>query len=156
MPLTPDELQSFLADPRLCHFATVDGTGRPRVRPIWYLWRDGAFWFTTRLQVRNTGRDVEATGTATISIASDERPYRAVIASGRVEVIGKVEDMLRAISTRYGRREGEAWLAAALKEADRTVLTLVPEWMLSWNYGRGDYRRQNQGASMRTSVRGRS
>src|SRR5206468_1623646 len=97
MPLTPEEIDAFLAEPRLCHFATVDGRGRPRVRPLWYLWRDGAFWFTTRLEVRHTGRDIAGGAVATISIASDERPYRAVIASGPVEVVGKDARLLRAI-----------------------------------------------------------
>jgi nitroimidazol reductase NimA-like FMN-containing flavoprotein (pyridoxamine 5'-phosphate oxidase superfamily) len=150
MPLTPEEIDAFLAEPRLCHFATVDGQGRPRVRPLWYLWRDRAFWFTTRLEQRHTGRDVVAAGIASISVGTDERPYRAVVATGPIEVVGKDEALLRAISTRYGRREGEAWLRGALKEPDRTVLKMVPERVLSWNYGRGDYRKQNDGASMRT------
>jgi PPOX class probable F420-dependent enzyme len=150
MPLSAEEIDAFLDEPRLCHFATVDADGRPRVRPLWYLWRDGAFWFTTRLEVRHTGRDVAASGIVTISVASDERPYRAVIASGGVEVIGKDEELLRAIATRYGSREGESWLRGALTEPDRTVLKMVPDRLLSWNYGRGDYRRQNAGASMRT------
>jgi nitroimidazol reductase NimA-like FMN-containing flavoprotein (pyridoxamine 5'-phosphate oxidase superfamily) len=148
VPLTPEEIDAFLAQPRLCHFATVDETGRPRVRPLWYLWRDGAFWFTTRLRARHTGRDATSSGVATISIGTDERPYRAVVATGPVEVIGKDEKLLRAICTRYGRREGEAWLAGALKEDDRTVMRMVPERLISWDYGRGDYRRQNRGESM--------
>ncbi len=41
--MTPDEIDAFLAAPRLAHFATVTATGKPRVRPIWYLWRDGTF-----------------------------------------------------------------------------------------------------------------
>ncbi|HJP65037.1 MAG TPA: pyridoxamine 5'-phosphate oxidase family protein [Actinomycetota bacterium] len=150
MPLTPEELDAFLGESRLCHFATVDANGRPRVRPLWYPWRDGAFWFTTRLEARHTGRDVGATATATISIATDDRPYRAVVATGRVEVVGKDEDLLRAIATRYGRREGEAWLSRAMNESDRTVLRMVPTTILSWDYGRGDSRRQNAGESMRT------
>jgi PPOX class probable F420-dependent enzyme len=149
MPLTPEELDAFLNEPRLCHFATVDSKGRPRVRPLWYLWRDGAFWFTTRLEARHTGRDLRHGGRVAVSIASEDRPYRAVVVHGAVEVIGKDEELLRAISTRYGRREGEAWLRRALKEPDRTVLRLVPETLISWDYGKGDYRRQNEGQSMR-------
>src|SRR5438105_5007983 len=102
MSMTPAEIDAFLAEPRLCHFATVDRKGLPRVRPIWYLWRDGAFFFTTRLEIRHTGSDVTRGSAVTISIASEERPYRAVIASGRAEVVGKDEPLLRAISTRYG------------------------------------------------------
>jgi hypothetical protein len=73
-----------------------------------------------------------------------------VVASGRVEVVGKDRDLLEAISFRYGEREGRVWLAGAMKEPDRTVLKLDPEWMVSWDYGKGDYRRMNQGQSMRT------
>jgi len=138
MPMTPEEIEAFLREPRLCHFATVDDRGRPRVRPLWYLWRDDAFWFTTRLEARHTGRDIAGGGVATISIASEERPYRAVIATGPVEVIGKDEDLLRAIATRYGRREGEAWLSGALKQSDRAAFTMAPDGMVSWDYGRDD------------------
>jgi hypothetical protein len=89
---------------------------------------------------------------ATISIASEERPYRAVIAHGPIEVIGKDRDLLEAIAGRYGRREGATWLARALREEDRAVMKMVPEWLVSWNYGRGDYRRMNRGESLRTDV----
>jgi PPOX class probable F420-dependent enzyme len=134
--MTPPEIDAFLAGQRLCHFATVDSTGRPRVRPIWYLWRDGAFWFTTRLESRHTGRDLANGGRVAVSVASDDRPYRSVIAHGTVQVVGKDEEMLRAISTRYGRRKGEAWLGEAMTQADRTVLRLDPETLISWDYGR--------------------
>ncbi|HXF57913.1 MAG TPA: pyridoxamine 5'-phosphate oxidase family protein, partial [Actinomycetota bacterium] len=46
MPLTARELEEFLAQPRLAHVATLGPRGL-RVRPLWYLWREGAFWFTT-------------------------------------------------------------------------------------------------------------
>ena len=80
MPLEGDELEEFLAAPRLAHFATVSGGGRPRVRPLWYAWADGAFWFTTRLQARYTGADVADGSSVAVSIASEDRPYRAVLA----------------------------------------------------------------------------
>jgi nitroimidazol reductase NimA-like FMN-containing flavoprotein (pyridoxamine 5'-phosphate oxidase superfamily) len=148
--MTREELDGFLWEVRLCHFATVDAGGRPRVRPLWYLWRDGAFWLTTRLEARHTGRDLSGGGRAALSVASEDRPYRAVVAHGTPEVLGKDEAVLREISFRYGRREGEAWLRGALQEPDRTVLRVVPETLLSWDYGKGDYRLQNRGRSMRT------
>jgi nitroimidazol reductase NimA-like FMN-containing flavoprotein (pyridoxamine 5'-phosphate oxidase superfamily) len=151
MPMTPEEIDAFLAEPRLCHFATVDSNGEPRARPLWYLWRDGVFWFTTRLEARHTGRDAVSRGIASISIASEERPYRAVVARGPIEVIGKDPVLLETIATRYGEREGRAWLSGALKESDRTVMKMVPSELVSWHYGRGDYTKQNRGQSMRTT-----
>jgi hypothetical protein len=124
--------------------------GAPRVRPLWYLWRDGAFWLTTRMEIRHTGSDLLSGGTATLSIADEKRPYRAVIAAGPVAVIGKDEGLLRDISSRYGNET--TWLAMSLKEPDRTVLKLTPAKLLTWHYGRGDYGKQNQGISMRTEL----
>jgi general stress protein 26 len=135
--------------------ATVAAGRRPRARPIWYLWRDGSFWLTTRLRSRAWGRDIEARPLVSLSIASEQRPYRAVIATGPVEVVGKDEQVLRAISFRYGEPEGRTWLAHAMKEPDRVALRMTPEDILSWDYGRGDYRRMNQGGSVRTPGPGR-
>jgi nitroimidazol reductase NimA-like FMN-containing flavoprotein (pyridoxamine 5'-phosphate oxidase superfamily) len=154
MPMTADEIEAFLGERRLCAFSTVDHRGRPRVRPLWYLWRDGAFWFTTRLEARHTGRDLAVNPRVAVSIASEDRPYRAVVAHGRPEVVGKVEDLLLAISTRYGESEGRRWTDGAMKEPDRVVLKMEPATFLSWHYGRGDYGKLQQGRSLRNEVTG--
>ena len=46
--------------------------------------------------------------------------------------------------TRYGATEGKRWLAGALKEPDRVVLRLVPDKVVAWHYGTGDYRRMQR------------
>jgi nitroimidazol reductase NimA-like FMN-containing flavoprotein (pyridoxamine 5'-phosphate oxidase superfamily) len=154
MPMTQNEIDAFLGEPRLCAFATVDQRGRPRVRPLWYLWRDGAFWFTTRLEVRHTGRDLRASPMVAVSISSEDRPYRAVVAHGQPEVVGKIENLLLAISTRYGEPEGRRWTAGAMKEPDRVVLKMEPTTFLTWHYGRSDYGKLQRGRSMRTERAG--
>jgi nitroimidazol reductase NimA-like FMN-containing flavoprotein (pyridoxamine 5'-phosphate oxidase superfamily) len=151
MPLEPDELDVFLAEVRLAHLATVSAGGRPSIRPVWYLWAEKAFWFTTRLEARVGGRDIAAGSEVAVSIASDQRPYRAVLARGRPEVWkDEAPAWLERIAVRYGEREGTAWLARALAEPDRVALRLVPALLLTWDYGKGDSRRQNAGESMRT------
>jgi PPOX class probable F420-dependent enzyme len=148
--MTRDEMEDFLADERLAHFSTVDERGHPRVRPLWYLWRDGAFWFTTRLGHRHTGMDLESDPRVAISIASDNRPYRAVVVRGRAEVVGKDERLLFDISSRYGEAAATRWLSQAMKEEDRVVFKVVPDAVLAWNYGKGDStHKQDQGTSMR-------
>jgi PPOX class probable F420-dependent enzyme len=138
MPMTREEIDAFLAEPRLCHFATVDADGHPRVRPLWYLWRDGQFWFTTRLEARHTGRDLESSPQVAVSIASEDKPYRAVIAHGRIEVAGKDQEMLLAIASRYGEPEGRRWLEHATEQTDRVAMRMKPETILSWDYSRED------------------
>jgi nitroimidazol reductase NimA-like FMN-containing flavoprotein (pyridoxamine 5'-phosphate oxidase superfamily) len=40
------DLEAFLARPLVARLAT-SGPNGPRVRPLWYLWEDGAFWWLT-------------------------------------------------------------------------------------------------------------
>jgi PPOX class probable F420-dependent enzyme len=136
MSMTPEEIDAFLTEPRLCHFATVDARGHPRVRPLWFLWRDGVFWLTTRRDARHTGRDLQAHPRVALSVASEDRPYRAVVAHGEPEILVKTEDLLLAISTRYGAAPGRRWTSIAMKEPDRVILKLEPQTLISWDYGK--------------------
>ena len=153
LPLEGEELRRFLEDVRLAHWATVGPDGTPAVRPVWYLYEDGAFWFTTRLESRRTGTDITAGSPVTISIASEDRPYRAVLAHGTPQVWTEDrEDWLERIATRYGEAEGRRWLAGALKEPDRVVLRLVPDRVIAWHYGKGDYGAMQKGRSLHVDL----
>ena len=153
MPMRGADLKAFLEEIRLCHWATVDPDEGPRVRPLWYLYADRAFWFTTRMEARHTGRDLAAGSTVAVSIASEQRPYRAVILHGTPAVWeDDRDDWLERIATRYGEAEGRRWLAGAVKEPDRVVLRLVPDVMITWDYGRGDYHRLQRGRSLRSEL----
>jgi hypothetical protein len=88
-----------------------------------------------------------------VSIASDDRPFRGVIAYGRPEVWEKdIRMWLERIAVRYGEAEGRRWLAGALKEPDRVVLRLVPDKVVAWHYGTGDYRRLQNKESLRVTL----
>jgi PPOX class probable F420-dependent enzyme len=153
LPLEGDDLRAFLEGVRLAHWATVGPDGTPHVRPVWYLYEDGAFWFTTRLESRRTGTDITAGSSVAVSIASEDRPYRAVVASGTPQVWEQDRDRwLERISTRYGEREGGRWLAGAVKEPDRVVLRLVPDRVIAWHYGTGDYGRMQKKASLQVDL----
>jgi nitroimidazol reductase NimA-like FMN-containing flavoprotein (pyridoxamine 5'-phosphate oxidase superfamily) len=153
VPLQGNDLKTFLEEVRLGHWATIGPDGNPRARPVWYLYADRAFWFTTRMEARRTGADVAGGSPVAVSIASENRPYRAVIAFGTPEVWTEDrEAWLERIATRYGEAEGRRWLAGALKEPDRVVLRLVPDRVLAWDYGKGDYRRMQKGQSIRANL----
>lgn len=152
MPLSKSELKDFLDEPRLAHLATVSRSGRPRASPIWYVYEDGAFYFTTR-RGRLKGKHIQQNSRVALSIATDERPYRAVCAFGRAVIVNENRDgWLEKISSRYGRDEGKTWLAGAIKQPDRVVMMLKPERILSWHYGRGDSSQQDKGESMATAT----
>ncbi|MGH2711110.1 MAG: pyridoxamine 5'-phosphate oxidase family protein [Actinomycetota bacterium] len=143
MPLQGEELKAFLDEIHLCHWATVGGKGQPHVRPLWYLYADKAFWFTTRMEARRTGADVTAGSSVAVSIASEDRPYRAVVMEGTPEVWTEDrDDWLRRIATRYGEGPGLRWLARALKEPDRVVMRMIPDSIITWNYAKGSAHEQ--------------
>jgi PPOX class probable F420-dependent enzyme len=136
MSMTNEELEAFLAEPRMAHLATVDAAGKPRVRPVWYLWRDGAMWILTRLH-RHTGRDVADNPAVAVSVASDERPYRAVIVRGTAEILERDEQVMLDIATRYGEEEGREFVRdRAMVEEGRVILKIVPSAVVSWDYGK--------------------
>lgn len=88
-----------------------------------------------------------------VSIANEDRPYRAVIAYRRPEVWkNDTRRWLQRIATRYGEVEWKRWLAGALKEPDRVVLRLVPQKAVAWHYGRSDYTRMQKKESLRVTL----
>ncbi|HUK50748.1 MAG TPA: TIGR03618 family F420-dependent PPOX class oxidoreductase [Terriglobales bacterium] len=152
MPLTKNEFESFLKKPRLAHLATSSSKGKPRVTPMWFAYDHGIFYFTTRLH-RVKGQHMKRNPFMALSIATDEQPYQAVCAFGKVEIVNESRnDWLKKISFRYGEKEGRAWFESAIKQPDRVVLALKPERILSWHYGRDDSSRQDEGESMATTI----
>lgn len=136
MTLRGEDLKAFLEEIHLCHWATVGSDGQPWVRPLWYLYQDRAFWFTTRTEVRRTGSDAVGSRVA-VSIGSEDRPYRAVVLQGTPEVWKRDRDAwLERIATRYGDDEGRRWLAHAVTEPDRVVMRMVPDRVIAWDYGK--------------------
>jgi len=149
VPLTPDEISELLSQPILGHIAVIRN-GRPHVTPIWVYYEGGALYFTTRLG-RVKGKAILKDRNVAISVATNERPYRAIVVEGEAKVVEKNKfELLRRISTKYGRVEGERWLEYSRNEGDRVAMAVEPRRIFSWHYGRGDYRKQNEGASMMT------
>jgi nitroimidazol reductase NimA-like FMN-containing flavoprotein (pyridoxamine 5'-phosphate oxidase superfamily) len=43
----PFDVDAFLARPLVARVATSDSSGAPTVRPVWFLWEEGALWWLT-------------------------------------------------------------------------------------------------------------
>lgn len=152
MTLSKSELNAFLDEPRIAHLATCSRTGKPRVSPIWYIYENGFFYFTTRLG-RVKGRHIQENPRAALSVASEDRPYRAVCAFGEPEIVKENRDgWMERLAIRYEGEEGKLWLRRAVAQPDRVVMALKPKRVFSWHYGRGDSKRQDEGASMATET----
>ena len=148
MPMSRRELDEFLEPPRIAHLATIGPGGSPWVRPVWFVWEDGALFFTTRLRARRTGADVAAASASAVSIASEGHPYQAVLARGVAAVWLLDRDAwLERFARRYGAYPG--WYDDALREDDRVILRLLPEPLVAWDFGKGDYDALNAQRSVR-------
>src|SRR5688572_17445160 len=82
----PDErLDAFLARPLDAHLATHG----PRVRPVWFLWEDAAFWILTG-PWSTALREVQKNPTGALSIAATDihiGEARQVVVRGPIEVL---------------------------------------------------------------------
>lgn len=108
MPVMTDgERDTFLGEPGvLMRIAVVRGDGSPLVTPIWFLYEDGAIYFTPRAQsewFRCLRRDPR------VALCIDEQPlpYRKVLLEGRAELVHDLgeddawRDRYRRIAQRY-------------------------------------------------------
>ena len=140
MSMSEAELEGFLAQTfptPLGVVATLRRDGSPHVIPVWFRWDGGAvtIWTTdTRAWVRNLLRDPRVA----FSVQTFEEPYPAVMMRGRATAstaddAATVEEA-RAISRRYlPREEVEAYVA---RWSDlRTIVTILPEHIVSWSAG---------------------
>jgi len=152
MPFSKSELKRFLAQPRMAHLATVSTSGKPRVNPIWYAYENGRFYFTTRMG-RTKGKHITKNPHVALSIANETYPYKAVCVFGTAEVLREGRDeWLMKIASRYGKKEAKKWFPEVITQPDRVVIVIQPTGILSWHYGRGDDKRQNNGESMSTDI----
>jgi PPOX class probable F420-dependent enzyme len=109
--MSDDERDQFLAEPALLmRIGTVRADGSPLVAPIWYLYQDGAIWFTPREKsewLANLRRDPRVC----LDIDEQALPYRKVIVEGRAELVHDLgnddrwRELYRRIARRYGPEE---------------------------------------------------
>jgi len=104
------DVDAFLAQPLTARLATM-GMNGPAVRPVWFLWEDGCFWWLTgpwsQLD-RQLARDLRVTLLVdTCDLASGE--VRQVIATGSAEL--REYDVDRALRKlrRYLGPEETSW-----------------------------------------------
>jgi PPOX class probable F420-dependent enzyme len=129
---TPNDLEQFVAAPRIGVLGYVRKNGTANQVPIWYAYEDGCFKMTTTTnspKAKALARD----GRASLMIQDETPPYRAVIVEGRVK-IGPTPvkgGTSSSLAVRYfgllGGREYERMTAEEYEKAGLVELTLVPE-----------------------------
>ena len=131
--MSEQEMQAFLDEPRIGHMVTLQADGSPQAAPIWYEYRDGVFVVWTGRSTRRF-KNIFGDPRATMSVASDDRPYRYVTAECTV-ITSEVDMKETAISiaTRYrGLESGTAFVEDHQKEGDSVLLILTPSKLVAW------------------------
>ena len=131
--MSQSQMEEFLRAPRIAHFITLRPDGSPHVAPVWYEYLDGEFLVWTSRRFRKV-RNIEADARIALSIASEDQPYRYVVAEGEVTVSdADVWDIGLSIATRYEGAEGAAvFLEEYYEEGQSVVLRLAPRRIMSW------------------------
>ncbi len=119
-------LERFVAAPRVAILAYARADGRPGQSPIWYEYRDGAFYMSTTTDSAKA-KALRRDARVCLTIQDEAAPYRAAIFDGAVEMTPMSKDgPTSAIATRYfGRIGGAEYAKMTGEQYDRSGLTLI-------------------------------
>ena len=134
MPLTPQELDTFLSEPHIAVVATSGPKGKPHAMPIWYLWRDGAVLFHTGADSKKM-RNLRADPRISIVVDSKTAPYKAVVIDGTASGEAGDRALAEEIAIHYlGERAGRRY--AEHTGDPGTLVRVRVKRVISWDYAR--------------------
>jgi PPOX class probable F420-dependent enzyme len=138
MPLTDREIEDFLGQPNIAVMATVGADGQPHAVPTWYDYDGGEIVLHMGAGSR---RYRNMTGNDRVAVCVDTKtpPYMAVVVEGRARTkVGTDDERSRRMAIHYlGEKAGAAY-ADSLRGSRMVIARVVPEKIISWDYGRGD------------------
>jgi pyridoxine/pyridoxamine 5'-phosphate oxidase len=104
--------------------ASASEEGRPHAAPVWGLWSDGVFHFSTARGSRK-GRNLAANPRAVIHLESGDE---VVILEGRVEEVRDKKELAR-LAAAYGEKYT---LEITFQDPGSVVYALKPEQAFAW------------------------
>jgi PPOX class probable F420-dependent enzyme len=134
LTMAPDDREAFLAEPHIGVLTIARQKGQPPLAtPIWYEYADGAVAI-------NIGRDsvkarlAAAEGVASLTVQTEQFPYRFVTVGGPVVLAAADDDTRRRIAARYMPAEQVDGYLAGGNAADMLTLRLTPRTWHSNDY----------------------
>jgi PPOX class probable F420-dependent enzyme len=117
------ERDAFLReDGVILHLATVRADGRPRVAPMWFVYEEGAIWFTPRAESAWLA-DLRRDPRCALVIDEQPLPYRKVSIDGVADLVHDLgqddawRDRYRRIARRYvGADAAEAYIQTTIDQ----------------------------------------
>jgi len=127
----PEDIEAFVDDRRIAVLAYVRADGRPNQVPIWYTYKDGAFFMTT-VTGGPKERALARSPRVCLTIQDEAPPYKAVIIDGEVTLapVDHDNDPTAGMAVRYFGKVSAAAYDKMTKESYEasglTLITLVP------------------------------
>ena len=120
-------VEEFLARPLVARLAT----NGPTVRPVWFLWEDGAFWWITGTYAKLPGRLAADPEVALVidTCNLDSGKVLQVTASGVAEVVAMEPERATRKLTRYLGPDLDTWperFRGALTDPGARLAKLIP------------------------------
>lgn len=106
------DLERFLALPLVASLACLNEDGYPYTVPVWYEWRDGAFWLVPRSGARWVAY-VQAHPRVSMTISESPPPFRRVLIEGQAERRAlNSRDVERRMAERYLGTDASHYMAS--------------------------------------------
>lgn len=127
--MTSAQRDRFLAGRHVAVLVTLGEDGRPMPTPIWYLYRDGIFYFRTAADAVKT-RNIQRDPRVSICVQEERPPYKAVTVQGTAEVGDSLDWLADEMPRHYlgfvgaiGYRQA----AQAIEQGPEVTLLVRPE-----------------------------
>ena len=137
--MTREQIDEFLATPRHAIIATGRSDGRAQLSPVWYVFEESLFYFSTFVQsakYRQLSRDPRIA----ICVDGAHPDARFVSLYGRAEIVEDDSSWRDELEWRIVRRYHESDEAARRYEAElagdgaSALVVLSPEQIMGWDY----------------------
>jgi PPOX class probable F420-dependent enzyme len=135
--LSKSQREKFLSGRHVAVLVTIGVGGSPLPTPIWYLYRDGVFYFRTASNAIKT-EDIRRDPRLSICVQDERAPYKSVVARGAAEVAGSADWLGRDIPRHYPGVVGAIGYRAATREqieqGPEVTLIVRPEHMTTSDF----------------------
>ena len=138
--MSEQQIEEFLEQARFAIVGTNRANGPPQQSPVWYLYDDGRIYisvYTRSIKYKNLSRDPRIS----ICVAGDPPDSRAVIMTGKVEIIQRAntssyDDLSWRLVRRYYESDDEAhsYNENTGDGTDSALIMLKPERVLAQDY----------------------
>ena len=129
--------ERFLAGRHVAVLVTIGEDGGPVPTPIWYLYRDGLFYFRTAADAHKA-TNIRRDARVSVCVQDERPPYKAVIVRGTAEIGDGVEWLTNEMPRHYlgflGAFGYRRTARRAIEQGPDVTLVVRPEHVTSFDY----------------------